>query len=727
MNRRPTIRDVASAVGVSVTTVSHALNDKGRVDASTRERVRTTADRLGYRPDRTALRLRLGRSGTLALLLPSVEPDDETGGARVLPAPRRRRYRAASPPGTRSCSCCRGRPPTTCTTLASTAGCLRPAGEASAHVLRDAWPAGRDDRARPRVPRPAVGRASRQRRQHARALDVLAAGGAERIAYWWPAAAGAGRRGRRGLRGVVRRRRAPTLIEEACMRTEARGGYEARPPARPARRTRSSARRARHECAPRAATERGPRIREDLRVAAAVDSHQARDGDVTAIDLHPRRRARPRSRSCSRLRANSETAADERGRAAPARHGMSWTDAGLGSSASGRAAHGSCRSLNEQRGRALLRDRRARRRGHRGDRARARPGVPPDEARTTLVGALRSKALDRLATEDRRTHAELSDPGRYTTSARSGWTASCSTSTGPPRTPPFCAGIEAITRRPGLIAAPVFWAGWTSPRSSHDRRFRHRARLMPVPAHPMTAGSTTPYRHSSSVARPAAGGHAHLDALRRWFNRAHQVEIDAARAAPGRRDRRTQGGARVPRWWAPAGTRSTTRPGTARRVAVPAPARRAPLQPPAGGAAARRPERRDHLDDLRPASPRPVTSSSSCSKALPGRASVHEEAYCAMFAFLEAAWGGRFAATSSARCWAAWRSTRTGARWTRPPGRTGWPQSSRPASEVLRPRRCLRSRVPWRRPGGRELRGRRSRPPTSTARSSPRADPRAPT
>src|SRR5690349_24507529 len=82
MSRRPTIRDVASASGVSVTTVSHALNDKGRVDASTRERVRHTADRLGYRPDRTALRLRSGRSGTLALLLPSVEPDvgeDELG------------------------------------------------------------------------------------------------------------------------------------------------------------------------------------------------------------------------------------------------------------------------------------------------------------------------------------------------------------------------------------------------------------------------------------------------------------------------------------------------------------------------------------------------------------------------------------------------------------------------------------------------------------------------
>ena len=38
----------------------------------------------------------------------------------------------------------------------------------------------------------------------------------------------------------------------------------------------------------RAATERGLRIPDDVRVAAAVDSHQARDADVTAIDLRPR-------------------------------------------------------------------------------------------------------------------------------------------------------------------------------------------------------------------------------------------------------------------------------------------------------------------------------------------------------------------------------------------------------------------------------------------------------
>src|ERR1044072_1167505 len=72
---RPTIRDVAAAVGMSPTTVSHALNGKGRVDPDTRERIAETARELGYRPNPTARRLRSGRSGAIALLLPFVEPD----------------------------------------------------------------------------------------------------------------------------------------------------------------------------------------------------------------------------------------------------------------------------------------------------------------------------------------------------------------------------------------------------------------------------------------------------------------------------------------------------------------------------------------------------------------------------------------------------------------------------------------------------------------------------
>ncbi|MGH3802257.1 MAG: LacI family DNA-binding transcriptional regulator, partial [Pseudonocardiaceae bacterium] len=50
----PTLRDVATAAGVAVSTVSYALNGKGRVDAATRARVREVAASLGYTAIRAA-------------------------------------------------------------------------------------------------------------------------------------------------------------------------------------------------------------------------------------------------------------------------------------------------------------------------------------------------------------------------------------------------------------------------------------------------------------------------------------------------------------------------------------------------------------------------------------------------------------------------------------------------------------------------------------------------
>jgi len=65
---RVTIKDVARQAGVSPTTVSHALNDRGQVDARTRERVEAAATSLGYRPNRNAQRLRTGQGHMIALL-----------------------------------------------------------------------------------------------------------------------------------------------------------------------------------------------------------------------------------------------------------------------------------------------------------------------------------------------------------------------------------------------------------------------------------------------------------------------------------------------------------------------------------------------------------------------------------------------------------------------------------------------------------------------------------
>ncbi|WP_218508820.1 LacI family DNA-binding transcriptional regulator [Variovorax sp. dw_308] len=66
--RRVNIKDVAREAGVSPTTVSHALNARGQVDAQTRARVEKAALKLGYRPNRHAQRLRTGEAHMIVLL-----------------------------------------------------------------------------------------------------------------------------------------------------------------------------------------------------------------------------------------------------------------------------------------------------------------------------------------------------------------------------------------------------------------------------------------------------------------------------------------------------------------------------------------------------------------------------------------------------------------------------------------------------------------------------------
>jgi LacI family transcriptional regulator len=64
-----TIRDVARAAGVSVTTASRAFNNKDDVHPATRARVHEAAQRLGYVPDYRARGLVLGHTRTLGALI----------------------------------------------------------------------------------------------------------------------------------------------------------------------------------------------------------------------------------------------------------------------------------------------------------------------------------------------------------------------------------------------------------------------------------------------------------------------------------------------------------------------------------------------------------------------------------------------------------------------------------------------------------------------------------
>ena len=74
-----TIRDVALAAGVSVTTVSHVLNQQGRVSKDTRTRVQRVAANLGYRANVHAQQLVTRRSRTLAIQVArAAEPSTAT-------------------------------------------------------------------------------------------------------------------------------------------------------------------------------------------------------------------------------------------------------------------------------------------------------------------------------------------------------------------------------------------------------------------------------------------------------------------------------------------------------------------------------------------------------------------------------------------------------------------------------------------------------------------------
>jgi DNA-binding LacI/PurR family transcriptional regulator len=53
-SRRITIRDVAKELGVSTTTITRALNSKGRISEETKKLVTEAAMRMGYKPNRAA-------------------------------------------------------------------------------------------------------------------------------------------------------------------------------------------------------------------------------------------------------------------------------------------------------------------------------------------------------------------------------------------------------------------------------------------------------------------------------------------------------------------------------------------------------------------------------------------------------------------------------------------------------------------------------------------------
>ena len=72
-NKRVTVHDVAKEAGVSIATVSYTLNNSGSISDDMRKKVRRAAKKLGYRQNRAARAMKMGRSDIIGLVIPNIE------------------------------------------------------------------------------------------------------------------------------------------------------------------------------------------------------------------------------------------------------------------------------------------------------------------------------------------------------------------------------------------------------------------------------------------------------------------------------------------------------------------------------------------------------------------------------------------------------------------------------------------------------------------------------
>jgi DNA-binding LacI/PurR family transcriptional regulator len=90
---KPTIRDVAEAAGVSLTTVSYVLSGRPggntRISQPTQDRVHAAAHELGYVPNRAARGMRRGRTDVVAVAITDLDDARDralaAAAARILP------------------------------------------------------------------------------------------------------------------------------------------------------------------------------------------------------------------------------------------------------------------------------------------------------------------------------------------------------------------------------------------------------------------------------------------------------------------------------------------------------------------------------------------------------------------------------------------------------------------------------------------------------------------
>ena len=72
MNNKPTIHDIAKALGIDSSTVSRALNDSPRVTRATKDKILAKAEELGYQRNMLASNLRKNITNTIGVVVPRI-------------------------------------------------------------------------------------------------------------------------------------------------------------------------------------------------------------------------------------------------------------------------------------------------------------------------------------------------------------------------------------------------------------------------------------------------------------------------------------------------------------------------------------------------------------------------------------------------------------------------------------------------------------------------------
>ncbi len=69
---KPTIKDIAKALDINISTVSRALKNHPDISKPLKEKVKTFAESLGYTPNEFAVNLRKGKSLTIGIIIPEI-------------------------------------------------------------------------------------------------------------------------------------------------------------------------------------------------------------------------------------------------------------------------------------------------------------------------------------------------------------------------------------------------------------------------------------------------------------------------------------------------------------------------------------------------------------------------------------------------------------------------------------------------------------------------------